>query len=288
MSGVTRPQLNANSNTNDHPTPESIFVMRPLQLAVASRCIQRPWRDAFKLIAASPATGIQFDLRDEVTAVGLGETARREFLHRLEEHGLKTAASYFSMRSALTEPDRLDAKMAAIRAAMEFAYSLRSTVLCLRVGTVPAADSPELTLLRELLGDLARHGNHVGVTLAITPMQDSPERLRGLLDSIKTGPIGVDFDPAGFAMTGQSAADALRSLHDLIVHLQIRDGRRELGGPGAETAVGRGEVDWVEILPLLQQIDFKGWLTAIRTQGNDPGSDVLRAVTYINTVQMGG
>jgi sugar phosphate isomerase/epimerase len=68
------------------------------------------------------------------------------------------------------------------------------------------------------------------------------------------------------------------------VHVQARDGVRDLVGQGSEVAVGSGVVNWLELLALFHEADYRGWLTAIRTQGSNPGLDVTRAVQYLQEI----
>jgi sugar phosphate isomerase/epimerase len=143
-------------------------------------------------------------------------------------------------------------------------------------------------LLVEVLNDLAAHANHVGTVLCITPTNDSAESLLELVQEVRTGPLGIDFDPAHFALTGRSNADALRTLYAVTMHVQLRDGFKGFDGGGQETAVGSGVVDWTELLAVLGEIDYRGWLTAIRNQGDDRANDVIRAITHVRRVLLGG
>ena len=111
--------------------------------------------------------------------------------------------------------------------------------------------------------------------------------MKALLDEIKTGPIGVDFDPAHFVMTGRSVTDSLRTLHNLVMHVQLRDGIHGIDG-GQEETVGYGNVDWAEVLALLGEMDYRGWLTSIRNQGDDRANDTVRAVKFIRKMLLGG
>lgn len=200
---------------------------------------------------------------------------------------MQVAGAVFPLNYPLYEPDKIDVRVAALRDAMKFAYAIRATTLCIRVGQIPEdATSKDRLLLVEALSDLARHANHIGTSLAITPTNDSAESLRRLLDEIKTGPIGIDFDPAHFAMTKRSVVESLRTLHDLVLHVQLRDGNSSIDG-GHEEAVGQGNVDWVEVLALLGEMDYRGWVTSIRTQGSDPGYDMARGIKFIRQILMG-
>lgn len=262
--------------------------MRQFRLAVATRCFDQPLLDAIKSTALLNVKGVQFDVRAELPAAALTATGRRDLLHQISEYGLAVAGAVFPLNYPLYEADKIDVRIAAIRDAMKFAYSLNANTLCLRVGRIPEeATSKDRCLLVEVLNDLARHSNHIGTTLAITPTNDSAETLLGLLSEIKSGPIGIDFDPAHFAMTGRPVAASLRTLHEYVIHVQLRDGDSGMRG-GEERAVGHGNVDWIEVFALLGEMDYRGWLTAIRTEGNDRASDIRRGLAFVKQTLVGG
>ncbi len=263
--------------------------MQPVRWAVATRCWNRPLAETLRDVVDLDVTGLQLDLREELPPTALTESGRRDFLHRLKERGLQVASGWVPLRQPLYSQIELERRMAFLREAMSFAWQLKATTLCFRCGRIPDSfDQGEGQLLIELLSDLAAHGNHVGVTIALTPTSDTTEQLAEVLRRVKTGPIGIDFDPAHFAMSGQSTTEALRLLHASIAHVQLRDGVRELTGGGAETAIGQGAIDWAELLALLGEIDYRGWATAIRTQGPDKPGDIARGLSAVRRLLLGG
>jgi sugar phosphate isomerase/epimerase len=256
--------------------------MQQFRLAVATRTWTLPLVESLRSAVATGATGVQIDVRDELPPTALSETGRRDLLHTLRELGLHVASTVFPLRHPLASEHELDRRLAAIRAAMVFTYQLGANLLCLRAGRLPEdRDSREGRLLHEVLSDLAVHGNHVGVSLALTPTADAAGPLRDWASSITMGHVGVDFDPAHFAQNGQSSTEALRTLYGTVLHVQLRDGVRDLTGGGQETAFGDGAVDWVELLALLGEMDYAGWLTATRHTGDNRPRDVTRAITQV-------
>ncbi|MBI3861255.1 MAG: sugar phosphate isomerase/epimerase [Planctomycetia bacterium] len=228
---------------------------------------------------------MQFDARSEIKPGELTETGRRQLLHSLSERGLTVASLTFPTRHSFYEEEGLDARVAAAKRALDLAWQLSARVVTARVGKIPAdQESRNYRILFDVLGDLARHSNQVGATLAITPTHDSPAALGELLGSIKSGPLAIDFDPAVFVMSGHNPADACRRLHAAILHFTARDAIRDIDAGGLEVAIGRGEVEWVEVLPLLDEIGYSGWVTVDRTQGDDRAGDVARGVQYLKNV----
>jgi hypothetical protein len=155
--------------------------MHQFRLAVATRCFNQPILTSLRLAAELNVKGLQFDLRQELRASELTETGRRDFLHQVKELGLTVATAVLPLNHPLYEQDKIDLRVSAICDALKFAYTLRATTLCIRIGQVPEDPaSKERQLLVEVLSDLARQANHIGTFLAITPTNDSAETLRAL------------------------------------------------------------------------------------------------------------
>ena len=258
--------------------------MPPLRIALATRCLNLPLKDSIRVAASLAVQGVQFDAREEIKPGELTDTGRRQFLHALDQQGLSVASLAFPTRRSFYDEDQLDARVAAAKRTMELAWQLRTQIVTARVGKIPDKESKSYRLLHGVLSDLAQHGNQVGATLAITPTHETPEALAELIDSVKTGPLGIDFDTAVFVMSGHNAGQALRVLHASAIHVTARDAIRDIDAGGIEVAVGRGEVEWVELLPFLDEIDYTGWVTVNRTQGDDRAGDAARAVQYLRNV----
>jgi sugar phosphate isomerase/epimerase len=258
-----------------------------LQLAVALRCLGQPLKPALQLAARYKAAGVQLDSRNELKPSDVSTTGRRQFVHMLSELGLQLASLDFPLRRPLWDADRLEARVEGLKQTMEFAYDLKSKVVTTRLGGLPdESDVAGRNLLDQVLEDLTRHGNHVGVTLALGTGRESRARLQEVLRAITSGPIGVNFDPASAVMSGASPSEMLMELRQFISHVMIRDAVREAEG-GIEVPVGRGEVSWDEILALLQETGYRGWLTVDRTAGDDRAGDAARAIQFIQSVYRG-
>lgn len=263
--------------------------MQSLKFAVATAGFQQPLRTALRSAAATRATGIVFDARYELTPQELSESGRRQLNHLLQELGLKTAAVHFPLRRTLQDLHELDRRLAAIKEAMAFTFQMQARILTLRIGPPPeVADSPEALRLTQILEELASHGNHVGVQLAIIPAQQTAEQLLALIEGIKTGFVGVDFDPTAFLSSGEDPSQALRTLHARLLHFEVRDAFRQQTAQIREVPVGRGEVEWVEVIPTLLETEYTGWLTASRTDGSDRIGDCARAVEYLQQIGWNG
>jgi len=66
-----------------------------------------------------------------------------------------------------------------------------------------------------------------------------------------------------------------------------RDAVRASDGSFREVPVGRGEVVWDEMLAVLAEAEYPGWLTAGASGGDDPADDATRAVSILRTIAAG-
>jgi len=264
--------------------------MQILKIGVATAGFELPLRDAVRRASAIGAQGVLLDARREVNSVDFTESARRQFQHLLSELGLQLAAFHFPLRRPLAESKDLDQRIDALKKAMSLAAQFQVRTLTFRVGPIPElaeTPTPQAVEFIGILEEIALHGNHIGVIPAIIPGGESPASLRDLLAEIKTGFIGIDCDPTLNLSARRGTTELLRTLHERIVHFQVRDALKDLDGQIREMVVGRGEVDWTEIIPTLQEIEYRGWLTVNRGDGTDRIGDSSRAIEYLKTLFWG-
>ena len=144
------------------------------RFAYPTRLLKRPVRQAIAQVAQSGIEGIQLDARNEMRPTELSDTGIRQFLHFIREHQVTVSSLTFPIRRALSDPDRLDGRISAIKNAMSFAARLQCGVVTTRAGIIPSdLESSEFKNLMDALNDLARHGNHIGVVLALTTSGDA-------------------------------------------------------------------------------------------------------------------
>jgi len=261
------------------------YSMPALRLAAATRFFNQPLKAALETAGSLGAEGVQLDVRHELRPSELSETGRRQFVNQLEEQSLKLATFEYPTRRAFHDQEELDARVAGLKAALDFAWSLGVKVVVGRIGRVPEDEaSPKYQLLVDVLNDIARYSNRVGAAFAASATADSVEAVRKLFERVKEGPLGLNLDPGGLAMAGMDPVALFSALHDRVLTVQVRDGQRDIDGQGLEVPVGRGEVAWDELLALLQEAPFRGWMVATRSVGDDHTGDIGRAIRYVRRV----
>ena len=81
-----------------------------------------------------------------------------------------------------------------------------------------------------------------------------------------------DFDPY----------EAARALGRRIVLADARDARVVGAGRTArEVPLGHGDIDWMRFLAVLEEVEYRGWLTVGRDSGDDRLADVTAGVAFL-------
>lgn len=262
--------------------------MLPLRLSVATRHLNIPLPQALRTVAEAGARAVQLEVRQEFKAGDFGESARSDFLHQLSEQLLSLSAFEFPTRRAFYDLEALDSRVAALKSAMDFAYSLKVKTVVGRLGRIPEdPKSAAFELLVQVMNDIARHANRCGATFAFTPTTDTPEVVQSLLSQVVEGPLGVNLDVGGLMMNGISPLTMYQQHYDRVLAVQVRDGLRDIDGQGQEVPLGRGEVAWDELLALLHEGGYRQWLTIMRSTGDDKIGDTVRAMHFLQRVALG-
>lgn len=263
--------------------------MTPQRIAVSLTALNLPLRQALRRANEIGADGVQFELGRHFSRDDMTESARRQLLHELGEFGLGISSLAVPVNRPLADWEGLEPRMDAIKQAMLLAFQLKAGVVTFRAGRIPAdSASPAWETLVGVLNDLARHANRVGALPSVGWAGESPESVAAVLSQVKDGPLGVNFDPAAVIPSGQSPPAVYRALVESVNHITLRDAVRDIDDTVLEVPLGRGEVPWNEFLALTVDADYRGWMTAARTQGDDKAGDVARAVKYVRAVLVSG
>lgn len=257
--------------------------MHTPRIALAARCLQLPLQKVIPAAHQLGANGLQFEAGKELNPREFSDTGRRQLLHGLGERNLVVSSLLVEPDRPLWEENGLQQRVDTLRETMQFSWDLRSRLVITRTGRLPGNES-QLAVLCDVLNDLAAYGNRCGVILALTPSRDPLDEVLAVLDRVTAGPMGLNFDPSTIMLSGQSVEAGWRSLYSRVVHVQARDAIRDLDGQGEEVALGRGEVEWDELLPLIREAEYGGWFTVDRTSGDDRAGDAGRAISFIRHV----
>ncbi|MBS0211163.1 MAG: sugar phosphate isomerase/epimerase [Planctomycetes bacterium] len=259
--------------------------MLQLKIALQLRSLPTSFRRALDVARQLNIDAVEIDARGEVNPQ-LGETGIRQVRKLLDDQGLRVAAVEFRTRRGYEVEEDLQPRVEATRAAMRLAYELGARVVVNQVGRVPADDkSPIWQRLTEVLADLGAYGQKVGAMLCTETGAESGADLRRLLEALPKGALGVTFDPGNLIVNGFSSQDAAQELAGWIEHVHVNDAVRDLArGRGMAVEIGRGAADFPALLGLLEERQYRGYLSIERGSVDNPALEVSQAVQYLRNL----
>jgi sugar phosphate isomerase/epimerase len=257
-----------------------------IKLSVELACLKLPLKKALLMARELGAEGVEIDARHELRADELSQTGIRQVRKMLEDLNLRVAAVNFRTRRGYHVVDDLEARIDATKGAMRLVHDLGSSVVINHIGRVPPeSDSSATSTLVQALTDLGKYGQRVGAFLAAETGTESGEELAQLIARLPTGSIGVDFNPSHLIVNGHSPAAAMRALASHVLHVHATDATRDLAvGRGIEVALGQGSAELPELLAILEEHQYRGYLTVARRDSSDPIADIRQALTFLRNL----
>src|SRR5438105_2054826 len=257
--------------------------MERLKLAVCLNSLGLPLRPGLHEVERMAVTGVQVDASGDLSPRSLSQSGRRELLHLLRAHNLEIAGLGCPLRHGLDVAEGQDARIDAVKRLMSLSFDLGARRVTIQAGRVPEeADSPRARLMTEAFLALGHHGDRTGSVLAVETGLESGQALRQFLDRFDTGGLGVNLDPANLLLGGFDLVDSVRALRGKVVFAQAKDARRAGTSRSAqEVPLGHGDIDWMEYLGLLEEIEYRGWLSVRRDTGNNRLRDIAAGVQFL-------
>jgi sugar phosphate isomerase/epimerase len=257
-----------------------------IKVGIQLASLRQPLKQALLTAARMGASAVEIDARGELRPDQLSGTGVRQVRKMLEDLNLRVCAVGFRTRRGYDVAEELDRRIDATKGAMKLAFDLGAPVVVNAVGRVPDGDdSPEWRLLTQSLEELGRFGQHVGATLAAETGTENGADLRRLLAALPTGALVVNFDPGNLIVNGFSASEAVRDLAEHVWHVHAKDGVRDLAqGRGLEVPLGRGSVDFPEMLSVLEEAAYRGYFTIERENSPDPVFEIGEAVKFLKSI----
>ncbi len=225
----------------------------------------------------------------------------------IKKYGIEVSALCGDLGGhGIMEEEENKTKLPDMKKIISLSNMLGVGVVTTHIGTVPSDKNEKryevmINAARQL-GEFAKEN---GVTLAIETGPETPETLKGFIEDVGVGGIGVNLDPANFAMvTDVEAPHAVHVLGKYIVHTHAKDGimlkktepriiydffayggieDMRLSEYFKEVPLGEGSVLWDGYLKALDEIGYKGFLTIERECGSDPEGDIRLAVDFLKS-----
>lgn len=260
--------------------------MQNIRLAVHLPSLRLPFKQALHTAARLGAAGVEIDARTTLRPEELTQTGTRHVRKLLEDQNLRVAAMSFPTRHGFHVPEQLERRIEATRRVLQMAQRLGTPWVVVSLGAIPSPDEQaSWNLLVEVLGDLARYGDHVGAMLAAETGLDDGSLLAKLVQSLPEGALWVAFNPGALLVHGHDPKKALETLARWVVYLYATDGVRDPNrGRGMAVPLGRGAADFLTLLGILEEHHYKGYATVAREHSDDPESEIAAALQYLKNL----
>jgi sugar phosphate isomerase/epimerase len=257
-----------------------------IKVGVQLASLRLPLKQGLLTAARMQADAVEIDLRSDLPTGELSRSGVRQLRKMLDDLNLRISAASFRTRRGYYVLDDLDRRVEATKQAMSLAYDLGASVVVNHVGRIPPeTDEVAWNTLLQSLTDIGRHGQRVGATLAAETATESGEEMSRLIKALPTGSIGVDLNPGLLVLNGHSPREAAAALADHVLHVHATDATRDVAqGRGFEVPLGRGSVDYSEILGILEERQYRGYLTIERRDSDDPVFEIAQAVKYLKSL----
>ena len=256
--------------------------MNLFQFSIATRSLNQPLKRSLLTIADWEVPGVELDSRWELRPDEFTATGQRQFRHLLKELGLTLSAIHFPAKRSFANSEHLDARIEHLKKVMQFAREMQTEIVTTKIGKIPEeSESKDYQLLHEVVNDLAKYGNTIGINLGVIPGGESIEALSQFCSSIDQGFLGISLDPAAIVWSQQNPCDAVRSLYQRLLFVQARDAILNGDENREEVPLGEGDVDWDELLALLEHAGYNRWVSLVRTQGEHRTNDLTRGLRIL-------
>jgi sugar phosphate isomerase/epimerase len=244
--------------------------MLQLKKGIRLSSLRLPFKQALHAAADIGAEGVEIDGRTELRPAEMSRTAIRHLLKMMSDLNLRVAAIHFPTRRGYAELNDLERRIEATKQAMTMAYELGCAVVTNGLGPIPAEHDQQRTTMIQALTDLGNFANKSGAWLAATAGLEDPKLLYDLIRSLPPMAIGVDFDPASMIINGHSTIEAMKLLGADVMHFRARDAVYDAGqGRGLEVQMGRGSVELTNLLAILEEHGYSGYITVDRDVPSD-------------------
>lgn len=249
--------------------------MDRIKLGITLKSLASPFRRALRDAQKLGLTGVELDLVGDFAPQQLTQTGRRELRHLLSSHNLELTALHCPLRRGLDVPENQEARIDHLRQCLTLAFELGPRIVRVAAGKIVDDEKdPRSQWLKDALVALGQFGDRVGSVLALETGLDSGPVMAAYLDKFDSGSLMVDYTPAHFLTHGFDPYEALTVLGPRIVQIHAKDARAAIPGRVAqEVPLGHGDLDWLQILAMLAQREYRGWLVV---EGDASGVTFLR------------
>lgn len=170
------------------------------------------------------------------------------------DEGIEIIALAANNDFSTTDPSALNSQVAQIRRTIELARELGAPYVRTVIGPDEQSSPAVLELALRRLQEAAQFANSFDIHLAIENGQGplaSAQQCQTIMEQLAAEPIGLVYNPAGFARQGDDPLKALELLGEYVCYAHLCDWDGQDCCP-----IGKGNIDWEKIMTLLDESDL--------------------------------
>lgn len=261
-------------------------IVPELKIGIQLTSLRRPFKQAVLTAAEMGVSAIEIDVREHLRVRDMTDTALRQVKKLLDDAELRVCALSFRTRRGYNDIERLQERVEATKRAMDLGYKLGASYIVNQVGQIPPeGEGSEWDTLVDVLTELGKYSQRSGAFLAAETGGEDAEVLGKLLSALPEGTMGVTLNPGNLIVQGFSASEAVSELGKHIMYVRAKDAVRDLAqGRGLEVPLGRGSVDFPELIGRLEEHGYRGHYTVLRENSSDPTSEIAASVEFLKNL----
>jgi sugar phosphate isomerase/epimerase len=253
-----------------------------LKIGLRLASLQLPFQKGLLTAARLGVQGVEIEARNELSAENLSRSGVRQIRKMLDDANVRVSAVAFPTRHGYEVQNLLDRRVEATKRTMQLAWDLGCNVVVNRIGHLPASDAPGWQSFLNVLDDIGRHGQRVGVMFCATTGTESGAELLRVLQALPEGSLGIDFDPAALLMNGYTPCDEISPFGRYIMHFRGNDATRDIARRTGElTPLGMGSCEIPLLLAMLEQFEYRGYITLEHAPGTSGFEGLLQAKQFL-------
>ena len=282
--------------------------MYKFPIGVILESFRIPTDEAIKTAAELGADGIQMYSTNGVHAPeNLSAKERKILLNKVKDQGMVFSALCGDLGMGFGNPERNPELIEKSKRILDLAKDLETNIVTTHIGVIPEnKEHPRYKIMQEACFELSEYASNIGAYFAVETGPERASVLKEFLDSLSSGGVRVNLDPANLVMvTGDDPVNAVHILKEYIVHTHAKDGvKLNDGNPEyiyravhpvpeeyngkcffKEMPLGQGNVPFLEYMSALEDAGYTGFLTIERETGDDPLKDIKTAFEFLKKLE---
>ena len=274
--------------------------MADIKVGVRLICLHTPGPAGLETAAEIGADSVQLTVgHDEYAPEELDAAGIEDVRRRVQDLGMVISATDGGLGD-FGDADSMAERVEKTRRLLDHTRALGAPALTSHIGIVPIdANAPRRQVFRDALQQIGAHAEQTGMYFGIETGPEPPAVLLDLINSLDTGGIKINLDPANFiiwpariaaaegrpydraaAFAESDPHEAVYTLRDHIIHTHVKDARVAEGEKG-ETPVGQGWIDWPRYLKSYRDIGFTGYHCIEREAGENRVAETREAIAFV-------